>query len=141
MKLKDIAQYISEKLLQQGFIIHRYDAYSTCSIYLKLDYGVMHSIRISDHKGKAYLSYKYNIESSVKYSKWSKDKNGFWRYYCSTKKEDIDNLINIIIADKLQKKTMYKNKYNEIMESYKQQTITEKGFWQQAEKVELPYNN
>ena len=42
---------------------------------------------------------------------------------------------------KLQKKTMYKNKYNEIMESYKQQTITEKGFWQQAEKVELPYNN
>ena len=31
------AEYIANKLIEKGVIIHRYDAYSTNSIYLKLD--------------------------------------------------------------------------------------------------------
>ena len=34
MKCKDIAKYISQELVNKGFIVHRYDSYSTCSIYL-----------------------------------------------------------------------------------------------------------
>lgn len=42
-------------------LIHRYDAYSTNSVYLKFDYGVANSLRIADHAGKEYLSYRFNI--------------------------------------------------------------------------------
>ena len=100
MKLKEIAIYLENKLLEQGFIIHRYDSYSTNSIYLKLDYGVMHSIRISDHKGKSYLSYKYNIEYGIKVAKWYKDDRGFWRYNCPNTQKEIDKLIEIILDNK-----------------------------------------
>lgn len=61
MKCKEIADYVCRQLSEQGFIIHRYEAFSTCSIYLKLDYGACNSIRISDHRGYAHLSYKYCI--------------------------------------------------------------------------------
>jgi hypothetical protein len=60
----------------------------------------MHSIRISDHKGKQHLSYKYNIESGIKFAKWYKDDRGFWRYNCPNSKEEIDKLIDIIIENK-----------------------------------------
>ena len=135
MKLKYIADYISQELLKQGFIIHRYDAYSTCSIYLKLDYGAMHSIRISDHKGKEHLSYRYNIESGVKFCKWCKDNKGLWKYYCSTKKEDIDNLINIIISDKIKRKSFYN--YDLLIKQCKEDSVNARGFWKQAWEVKL----
>lgn len=41
--------------------IHRYDAYSTNSVYLKFDYGLGNSLRISDHHGKERLNYRFNI--------------------------------------------------------------------------------
>lgn len=95
----------------------------------------MNSIRISDHKGKQHLSYKYNIENGVKVAKWYKDDREFWRYNCPNSKEEIDKLIDIILSDKINKKIKYKTRYNEIMKRYKQQAITEKGFWQQAKEV------
>lgn len=95
----------------------------------------MNSIRISDHKGKAHLSYKYNIENGIKVAKWYKDSRGFWRYSCPNNKEEIDKLIEILLAAKMEKKIRYKSRYNELLERYKQQAITEKGFWQQAKEV------
>lgn len=97
----------------------------------------MNSIRISDHKGKQYLSYKYNIESGIKVAKWYKDDKGFWRYNCPNTQKEIDNLLTIIFTDKLKKKVKYKNRYNEIIERYKQQAISEKGFWEQAREVTI----
>lgn len=96
----------------------------------------MNSIRISDHKGKQYLSYKYNIENGIKVAKWYKDDKGFWRYNCPTSQEEIDKLIEIILTNKINKKILYKNRYTEIIERYKQQSITEKGFWQQAKQIQ-----
>ena len=55
-----------ELLLEKGFIVQRYDSVTTNSIYLKLDYGMCNSIRISDHKGKKHLSYMYNLRSDIK---------------------------------------------------------------------------
>lgn len=52
-ELIEICNKIIDFLLDNGFSVLRYDAYSTNSIYLKLDYGVCYSIRISDHPGKA----------------------------------------------------------------------------------------
>lgn len=62
---KEIADYIGEAL-KGKLIIHRYDAFSTNSIYLKFDYGVANSLRISDHSGYDYLSYRYNIILGLK---------------------------------------------------------------------------
>ena len=135
MKLNDIATYIENKLLEQGFIIHRYDSYTTNSIYLKLDYGVMNSIRISDHKGKQHLSYKYNIEYGIKVAKWYKDDRGFWRYNCPNTQNEIDRLIDMILDDKFNKIIVYRGEYRKMMEKYKQNAMTEKGFWEQAKQV------
>ncbi|MBM7715323.1 hypothetical protein JOC94_002310 [Bacillus thermophilus] len=51
-ELQETADYIIARLKKKGIVIQRYDSYSTNSIYLKLDYGVSNSVRISDHKGK-----------------------------------------------------------------------------------------
>lgn len=46
--------------------MHRYDAISTSSIYLKVDWGAGLSIRIADHDGYRHLNYRYNVDTSRK---------------------------------------------------------------------------
>lgn len=79
---RQIAKKVQELLLDNGFVVHRYNAYSTNSIYLKVDCGLCKSIRISDHKGKGYLRYSYNILEDVEESYSLVDK-GVLRYYVS----------------------------------------------------------
>lgn len=57
----EVVNYLVEKLLEMGFVIHRYDAYSTSSIYLKLDSGLSCGIRIADHPVKKKYNYRFNI--------------------------------------------------------------------------------
>ena len=45
-ELENLADSIANRLAREGFIVQRYDAKTTDSIYLKLDYGVCNSIRI-----------------------------------------------------------------------------------------------
>ena len=35
---KQFASILSNELINRGFLVHRYNAYSTSSIYLKLDF-------------------------------------------------------------------------------------------------------
>lgn len=97
----------------------------------------MNSIRISDHKGKKHLSYRYNIESGIKVGKWYKDYRGFWRYNCPNNKEEIDKLIEIIMTGKINKKLYGEQRYNDLMLEYKEKSKNEKGFWQQAREITL----
>lgn len=60
-KFEALADAIQEELLGRGFTIHRYDAITSHSVYLKLDYGACGSIRISDHRGYKHLHYMWNI--------------------------------------------------------------------------------
>ena len=62
----DLVNILIPKLLDIGFIVHRYDSHSTSSIYLKLDYGVSCGIRIADHPGKKKYSYRFNIIKDYK---------------------------------------------------------------------------
>lgn len=132
MTLNDIADSLINRLKTFKIVVHRYNAYSTNSIYLKLDYGALNSIRISDHKGKRHLHYKYNIQKDgVDHIGWHKD-NNIWRYYTTPSKKNIDNLINIIIEDRFTKQTM--GNYNRLLEKYKSQRA-DVGFWTKAERV------
>lgn len=62
--VKDLAAYVCDKLAGK-VLIHRYDAYSTNSVYLKFDYGLGNSLRLSDHTGKAGLNYRFNIITTI----------------------------------------------------------------------------
>lgn len=135
MKIKEIVQYLEIELLKLGFILHRYDAYSTNSIYLKLDYGACNSIRISDHRGYDHLSYKYEINTNFTYNGWKKDNKDFWRYRCTTSKKDIDNLIKLIVEDRQYKKCF--NNYNRVIEDYKIKSKDCKGFWEKCWEVKI----
>lgn len=61
MNGNEVADYLIQKLLNIGLIVHRYNSYSTSSIYLKLDYGLACGIRIADHPGKKKYSYRFNV--------------------------------------------------------------------------------
>lgn len=123
-----------KELKKQGFTVQRYDAYSTNSIYLKLDFGVCNSIRISNHNGKGHLSYRYNLLTCCPYPLKSKNKKGFYRYYYPM--EETDQLMKQILADRFKKMNRYgKRNYESYMTQNKEQGKNKKGFWQQAKIV------
>jgi hypothetical protein len=130
--LQNIADLLIKTLKKNGFTIHRYDAYSSNSIYLKLDYGVCNSIRISDHTGKAYLKYRYNfILNGVPYEEVM-DKYPRFYYNEST----INQMIEKIKKDKRDIVQQYgMSNYNKFVNQNKADTRNQKGFWKQAKLV------
>lgn len=127
--LKNLADMIIEKLLDAGFVIQRYDAYSTDSIYLKLDYGVCNSIRISNHGGKKYLKYRYNIGPHIK--KRHSKKDLYDRYYFPD--NQAGQMIKQIISDRADKVRRYGEKeYKSYMDENRRKNVDTKGFWDKA---------
>ena len=45
---KEVASILIQELISIGFIVHRYNSYTTSSIYIKLDYGLSCGIRIAE---------------------------------------------------------------------------------------------
>lgn len=130
-QLINITDYIITRLKSKGFTIHRYDAYSTNSIYLKLDYGVCNSIRISDHSGKKYLKYRYNVilDGEIK-----EVQDKYPRHYYN--QYSVDNMIDDIILDRSRKIEKYgQTTYNNFMRQNNQQSTDKKGFWKQAKLI------
>lgn len=131
--LRDKATYIIDKLKAQGIVIHRYNAYSTNSIYLKLDYGVCNSIRISDHSGKQHLSYRYNIGTDL--TRDTRVNNGYIQHYYAM--YEVDLMIDKIIDDRRAKIDKFgAEKYKEYMETNKHASQNKKGFWQGCKQIE-----
>lgn len=97
MNIRDIADRLIDLLSAEGFTIQRYDAYGTNSVYLKLDYGVCNSIRISDHPGKKHLKYMYNVLTCHK-GEPRREMDGFARYYYKGNKKQIDTMLRKIIS-------------------------------------------
>ena len=58
---KEIANILVQRLITEGFVVHRYNSHSTSSIYIKIDYGLSCGIRIADHPGKKKYSYRFNV--------------------------------------------------------------------------------
>lgn len=116
-----------------GFVVQRYDAYSTASVYLKLDYGVCNSIRISDHAGKKYLKYRYNIGPFVKWRKTVVDR--YERHYFPP--DQAKELLIKIRRDRETRQRAYGQvRYRELMEQNRKEKESLKGFWRQAYLVE-----
>ena len=58
-----------------------------------------------------------------------------WRYNCPANDKEIDRLISIILANKIEKKTFYD--YDKLMEKYILESKDKTGFWQKAKEVKL----
>lgn len=131
-ELIEICNKIIDFLLDNCFSVLRYDAYSTNSIYLKLDYGVCYSIRISDHPGKAYLNYRYNvILGGTVHTDIVKGKQ---RYYYGDR--DLVLLFDQIYKDRQEHIGKYgRGLYNKFMEKNKLEGRSKDGFWKQAKLV------
>lgn len=128
--IKDIAEKVIEELKSAGFTVQRYDSYSTNSVYIKMDYGVSHSLRISDHKGKKNLSYKFNLIIGTKDVTTGNEGRKFYG------EQHVDKLI----IDLKKNRSSQLNKlgeasYNRFMDYNKKEGARKKGFWQQARLV------
>lgn len=130
--IKRAADYLVEQLKIHKIKVMRYDAYTTNSVYLKLDDGVIGSIRISDHKGKKHLRYKYNlIKGSNRYKRNDK---GVTRYYVPMR--DIELLVQKILYDKQQLLKQHGEfTYLKYMKQNRARGKESKGFWKQAKYV------
>lgn len=100
---KQLADALTRRFVEEGFVVHRYDAYSTDSIYIKLDWGLCNSIRISDHPGYKHLKYRYNIGSWIKKRRHENDK--YPRHYYPTKEADV--LISTVLRDRKRRMERY----------------------------------
>lgn len=129
---ESITKLICNILLNENFIIQRYLSKTTNSIYLKLDYGVCNSIRISDHPGKKNLHYRYNViiggEDTII------DDDGYTRFYYN--ENSIHDMIQQIRFDRCLKIDTYGNdNYGKFMRKNYVEHINDKGFWSDAEFV------
>lgn len=130
-----LAKYVQNWALSNGFIVQRYDAVTTNSIYIKLDFGLSNSIRISDHKGKDGLSYRYNLLAQAPQKSRILHTNGtFPRYFYSF--DMVDAMFADILKSRYEKQLRFgENKYTELMNESRQQNRDEKGFWSQAKLI------
>lgn len=125
MNIKEYMQKILYDLSQEGFILQYYEAYSTSSCYIKLDYGVSNSIRIADHKGKDKYPYRFNLMIGLEKS-YTDD----GRYYYST--NDYRKLIQDVKKFKEEQLDRYGFNYYEYMKKNKEESKNKQGFWAKA---------
>ena len=115
----DVANILIDKLLEIGFIVHRYNSHSTSSIYLKLDYGLSCGIRIADHPGKKKYSYRFNVIKDYKNDKVV-IKDGLICYFYDF--NELDNVLQAVQNEKQEKINKYGIKnYNSYMEREKRE--------------------
>lgn len=118
MNEKQIAKILIDELSKFQFVIHRYDAVTTNSIYLKLDFGVCCGIRIADHSGKKKYHYRFNIVKGYNGDKVIYSKNLISYFYTF---EQISQLIEDVIREKTMKIQKYGlNNYKKYMEREKE---------------------
>lgn len=131
-KIRAAADWIIKQAAQEGIVVMRYDAYSSDSVYLKFDDGVLGSLRISDHKGKKHLKYKYNLTlgSPLKIE----DDRGFTRVYAPF--NEIELLWTKIVHDRDNLVSRYGTLYEQYMQNNRENADRTKGFWKSAQYVQ-----
>lgn len=136
-RINETAEYLIHHLKKHGVVVQRYKSKSSNSIYLKLDYGVMNSIRISDHEGKEHLNYKYNLLTYCFNKSMSKVQTAYGEverfYYPIWSKKA---LLKNILKERKRKLFMYgEHSYKQFMEIKIAENYAKTGFWQLGEIV------
>ncbi len=129
--IKNACTSLIERLKDEGFIVQLYESYSSNSVYLKLDYGVSNSIRISDHRGKAYLDYRFNLLTSVTEKSREVSERGFVKdFYPIT---DLDDLMKDIVEHRKERLDKYGTiRYQKYMDKNIKEYDKLPGFWSKS---------
>ncbi|WP_328797515.1 hypothetical protein [Lactiplantibacillus plantarum] len=120
----------------RGIKVMRYNAFSTNSVYLKLDYGLLYSVRISDHRGKRHLQYRFNAIDGYPGPGTMPTNWGWEREYYSLDPVELNQMCRSIV--KLRSQTIEKLGllgYQREMEWRKRRNQNAKGFWQAAQDL------
>lgn len=129
-----IVEHIAEQLLEAGVDIRYYSAYSTSSRYMKLDDGVLDTVRISNHPGKPRLRYRYEIGPHIK-KRRTVMKGGYPSHLYP--EADIGILIGDILAERARRIDAWgEDRYASFREKNVRDNADAKGFWAQAEPLE-----
>lgn len=121
MNGKDVANILIPRLLNMNFIVHRYNSYSTSSIYLKLDYGLSCGIRIADHNGKKKYHYRFNVLKDYKGNKVI-NRDNLVSYFFNY--DELDELLDAVQKEKQSKVNKYGIKnYKKYMEIQSQDNL------------------
>ena len=129
-KIRDYLFKVLEDLDKKHFVLYYYEAYSTSSCYVKMDFGVCNSLRIADYAGKAQYPYKFNLLMNLSQSY---EQDG--RHFYSVK--DYDKMINDIVAFRDEQLDKYGFRYYDLMVKNKNERKNHKGFHQ----VSRSYND
>lgn len=129
--LNALADQVIDRL-KDHVTIHRYDSFSTNSIYLKFDYGVANSLRISDHPGKKHLKYRFNLMSEQTEPHYTIMYEKFPMHFYPPK--EMDELIDAILQGKTEKENSYNN-YHAVVAHAQKVINPDIGFWKQAKKI------
>lgn len=127
--------YLIEELKKRNVVIQRYDSFSSKSIYLKLDFGVAGTIRISDHAGKEHLKYRFNLLSNLKNRRHRKQTN---QHFFPTKQ--INSMLFTILKERDERIERYGREayINYMYKNWTQNKDNSKGFWSMAKLVYVP---
>ena len=133
---REATAYLVKRLKEKGFNVMGYKSKTSESYYLKLDRGVCNSIRISDHKGKKHLKYRYNI--STRHKKiMAHQHGGFDRVYYPARIWAIDRMIEDAEDARRKKIDTYGN---HSYQRFQSKAIADnawrtKGFWAHAKEL------
>lgn len=126
--MENLTQNIIEKLKEEGVIIQYYSSLKSKSVYLKLDFGVLKSVRISDHPGQKHLKYRYNIGSNITKVRYDRaDKRFFYPA------DEVDKMLAQILKDRNDKIKRYsKERYSDYMTMNQRDNSSSNGFWKDS---------
>lgn len=132
-EIEEVKRYIIRTLRKHGFAVQLYQAHTSNSVYIKVDYGLCNTIRISDHKGKHNLAYRFNLRKDVKERYADRSKRYVqYMYPLSDKRLVIDEILF------MRKKKIAKNGvawYLNELRTQKQSNRNNKGFWEKCQLV------
>lgn len=110
--MKRTAEQIIKKLKRQGITVQEY--HTKNNIYLKLDYGVLNTVKIGNNEKDKHLEYRYVIHNEIFINRYDTFKKQF-----EFSMLDVDLLIDQILKDHYNKKNRYGFNYSKYMDNNK----------------------
>jgi len=131
MNGEEVITILIKRLLEIGFIVHRHNAYSTSSVYLKLDYGLCCGIRIADHPGRKRYHYRFNVMKNYNGNKVI-ERDGLVCLFFDF--NELEKVLDAVQKEKQRKISKYGiNKYKSLMDKEREENKLFKRF--REEKV------
>mgnify|MGYP004684540503 CR=1 FL=1 len=132
-KVESSLERLIQGLKEKKIHLLRWDDPKTHTIYLKMDWGVLSTIRISDQVASGKYTYKYNVILGAKKGA-VKQENGITREYYTLR--EMKALISSIEIEREEKIHKYgRANYQKYMLANKQKAKSQKGFFEGAKEI------